>query len=539
LLTVNGQIAFACGVALSAQIAASCGGDGAVSRSDGAGGGAGGAISNGGASGTGASDGGTAASGGSGTLESTTVIWDVVQPRQADVLLVIDNSSSGAPAQATLKASLPAFMNVLKGLPGGLLDLHIGVVTSDMGAGDGSSILGCSREGDNGLFQYKSTGGCSATGLDASATFISDTGGAAPTTNFGSNDITSVLQCLVMVGGAGCGFVQPLGAAARAVGADGYLPPPGDQGFLRPDAPLAVILVSSQDDCSGPTDNSIFNPTSSVLASMYGPTQKFLCNEWGHKCLAPSGPSAGQYVQPSRYAPNNSPNDVVTYSPAAGPSNCESFEDSAVMTSIRSVADGLMALKSVPTLVTVAALAGPPFEYAVTWRSAPVTDTGPWPSIKHSCVGASASLYADPAVRLSQFVQTFGDNGFFGSYCQTDFSAPLQAIATKLAQLALPVQCLGGKAAKKAGSTATDCTVFQSVPNPNNPQVPITTAVPMCDGSGTVPCWTIEPAAPAGQTCVGGHIEINYGGVQPAANTKARADCTICPAGVADPAHGC
>src|SRR5206468_969159 len=58
--------------------------------------------------------------------------------RKIDILFMIDNSSSMELSQANLVRNLATFMNVLKGLPDGLPDVHIAVVTSDMGAGDGS-----------------------------------------------------------------------------------------------------------------------------------------------------------------------------------------------------------------------------------------------------------------------------------------------------------------------------------------------------------------------------------------------------------------
>ena len=78
--------------------------------------------------------------------------------RQIDLLFMIDDSSSMETAQANLKANMGNFMDVLKALPGGLPDLHIAVVTSDMGAGDGSSIQGCSVSGDGGVFRYQASG---------------------------------------------------------------------------------------------------------------------------------------------------------------------------------------------------------------------------------------------------------------------------------------------------------------------------------------------------------------------------------------------
>src|SRR6516165_11192594 len=131
--------------------------------------------------------------------------------RQIDLLFMIDDSSSMETAQANLKANMGNFMDVLKALPGGLPDLHIAVVTSDMGAGDGSSIQGCSVSGDGGVFRYQASGGCTSVGFtDPNATFLVDSGGQNPTTNFGTQDITTVFECITTVGATGCGFEHQL-----------------------------------------------------------------------------------------------------------------------------------------------------------------------------------------------------------------------------------------------------------------------------------------------------------------------------------------
>ena len=49
-----------------------------------------------------------------------------------DLLFVIDDSPSMLDKQTNLKASFPAFINELNALPGGLPNVHIGVVTSDL-----------------------------------------------------------------------------------------------------------------------------------------------------------------------------------------------------------------------------------------------------------------------------------------------------------------------------------------------------------------------------------------------------------------------
>jgi hypothetical protein len=387
--------------------------------------------------------GGTAASGGSG---ATGAGGAAPATRQVDILFMIDDSSSMQTAQENLRANLPSFMDVLKGLPGGLPDLHVAVVSSDMGAGDGS-IQGCSRTGDNGVFKFQPTGTCTATGLGAGSTFLVDSGGASPQTNFGTQDITTVFQCIATLGASGCGFEHQLASIARALGADGAAAPAENAGFLRANAILAVVLLTNEDDCSAPAGSPLFSPTSPMLASTYGPTSNFQCNEFGHKCLVPAGlPNAGTMQPPSRYAPNGSMNDTVVYTPPmAATSNCVSYEDSPVLTSVGSIADGIKRLKAFPqSQILVTAITGlnegPSSNgYTVAWRAPSVSDTGPWPFVQHTCGDTSSPTgFADPAVRIEQFVKQFGTNGFVDTYCQANYAPTLGLIATKLAALITP-----------------------------------------------------------------------------------------------------
>src|SRR3954463_379131 len=53
--------------------------------------------------------------------------------RNIDILFVIDDSPSMADKQANLAANFPNFIDVLNTIEGGLPDVHIGVVTSDVG----------------------------------------------------------------------------------------------------------------------------------------------------------------------------------------------------------------------------------------------------------------------------------------------------------------------------------------------------------------------------------------------------------------------
>ena len=72
--------------------------------------------------------------------------------RNVDLLFLIDDSQSMAKSQENLRRNFPAFMTALKELPGGLPNVHIAVVSSDMGAAGGCDP----STSKNGIFQYLS-----------------------------------------------------------------------------------------------------------------------------------------------------------------------------------------------------------------------------------------------------------------------------------------------------------------------------------------------------------------------------------------------
>jgi hypothetical protein len=478
-----------------------------------------------------------------GTTSSQTIAWPLTAHPKVDLLLMIDGSGSMLTAQANFQANLGSFMDVLKALPGGLPDLHIAVVTSDLGAGDGTSIQGCTLNGEGGVFRFRPTGGCTSVGFtDPNATFIIDSGGANPTTNFGDRDITTVLQCLLITGSSGCGFRHQLGSVARALGADGAPAPAENAGFLRPYALLAIVFLTDDDDCTGPPDSPLFDPTSTTLSSTYGPTEGFLCNEWGHLCVPPGG---GAPAQPSRFAPNNLPTDTVTYTPPmATMSNCQSFEQSPVLTAVGTIADGIKALKADPAnQIVVSALVGltegPDSEgYIVSWQVPPVADVGPWPRINHACgdnLGAGSG-FADPAVRIEQFVREFGANGSAYNFCQPNYGNSLTSIATRLAQMTT-APCFSAQVAMKPLTQAPDCAVTEVVSDIPDPSGNFGPAVPFCDSSGTTPCWQLLPGVPG--TCPGGSISFSSGSQPIPAGASLTATCALCVPGQPDPSRGC
>jgi hypothetical protein len=459
--------------------------------------------------------------------------------RKIDLLFMIDNSNSMDSAQQNVKANFPAFMNVLQNLPGGLPDVHIAVVTSNMGA-PGSDIDNCAGDGDGGVFRFAPAGGCTATNLMPGATFISDTGGASPVTNF-SGDISAVFQCIAAVGSNGCGFEHQLASVARALGADGQPPPAENQGFLRDEAYLGIVLLTNEDDCSAPSDTPIF-AAGGTLASTYGPFNGFACNEFGHLCSLNGGPPA----RPSRYAPNGLTSDVVTYSPAGGPDNCVSSESAGMLTPVGTggYADWIKALKPDPaSQILVAAITGPTTPYQVHWKDPAVVDIGPWPEITHSCGSeGDPAGYADPAVRVQQFVEEFGGNGLSYTFCSTDYSGALRSIAEALSKTIGP-RCITGSIATRAGSTTPDCAVTEVV---GTGKSAVSTLVHACDDvAGATPCWRLaapDPATSSGPICAAGShvVVVDRGGGQPPDDSSVDVQCLLCPGGAPpDPARTC
>ncbi|HTA21086.1 MAG TPA: hypothetical protein VK989_17455, partial [Polyangia bacterium] len=112
--------------------------------------------------------------------------------RKVDILFVIDDSPSSGPLQNKLAASIPKFVDVLQQLPGGLPDLHIAVISSDLGAAQSQDIPNCRVGGDQGAFQLNVNGPtCATASLNAGQTFIANIGGQANYTG----ELSDMISC--------------------------------------------------------------------------------------------------------------------------------------------------------------------------------------------------------------------------------------------------------------------------------------------------------------------------------------------------------
>jgi hypothetical protein len=350
--------------------------------------------------------------------------WPDVINRNVDILFLIDDSPEMRMAQANLVQSFPTFMTTLASAPGGPPNVHIAVVSSDLGAGDGS-IAGCDAQGGRrGVFQYTPRGTCTDTGLQPGATFISNIAGQANYTG----TLADTFACIAALGENGCGFEHQFGAILRALGADGEPPPIENEGFLRPDAYLYIVMFTNEDDCSAVTGGQLYDTANNAnMASPLGPPLNFRCNEFGHLCER----AGGALMHPDRNAPGLDVSATVTYD------SCVSDDTEVYLLGAKQTADRLKALKSDPSQLIVAAITGAPTPYTVRWTppligvdSSCGAASCPWPEMTHAC--ATDMGTADPAVRISRFVEQFGSNGQMLSICDASFAPALDRIAQQI-----------------------------------------------------------------------------------------------------------
>ena len=315
---------------------------------------------------------------------------DAFQAAGVDLLFVIDNSGSMAEEQASLAQGMASFITSLEAANNGTLpSLQIGIVSTDLGGGP-FGIANCTGNGDNGVLQSAPIGQCEA----PNGAFISDLIGPDQqrVRNY-TGALADVFSCIALLGTDGCGFEQPLEAMRRAL--DGTNAQ--NDGFRRPDALLAVVILSDEDDCST-ADVNMFDTSQTQIDDPLGPLSSFRCFEFGVQC---------------------SPDDPRV----AGPrTDCVSREDSQYMYPIQQYVDFLQTLA--PGNVVVAAIQGNPTPVAVG------SNFEGNPQLEPSCISGSGE--ASPGVRLAQFLGEFPGVNQIRSICDT-LPSSLQSFAQLIA----------------------------------------------------------------------------------------------------------
>lgn len=392
-------------------------------------------------------------------LEGYTTALDMLpEPNMdIDILFVVDNSGSMMAEQANLAQWAQQYLFGVIELEAGILpNLHIGVVSTDMGA-DGSFGTGCSDSGDDGAFRVWDH--CPVTG-----SYIVDV--AKPDGTRERNyegTLGDAFGCVAQLGVNGCGFEQPFASAARA------LERAAGNGFLREDALLAVILITDEDDCSA-AGTGLFDTSDVGVNSPLGPLSSYRCFEFGVIC-----------------------NEMDPRAP--GPRTGCVATESQHMAGIQPFADALVALKNHPSMVMVAGIYGDASpieverdEFSGLLRLLP------------SCQSEAGE--AAPGVRVYDFLRLFPGRYEEASICDGNLIGPLQTISTFIGGTAARGSCLRGSLRDRDETTVgvqptCQVTEVRDVGTPNEERK----TVRLCaDGDGGQDCYRIveDPASCSG-----------------------------------------
>jgi hypothetical protein len=405
--------------------------------------------------------------------------------RDLDLLFVIDNSGSMGEEQDSLRQNFPKFIEVLETIQGGLPNVHIGVINSDMGTLGGPPI------GELGK------GGCAGTGADGvmrplpgqpNERYISDfkddvTG--VRTRNYPEGQLAQTFRDMASVGTGGCGFEMHLDAMRRS------LENPANAGFLRPDAYLAVIFIADEDDCS------LKDGQGQAFFSQPGinDVQSYACFKLSTIC-----------------DDNGSLGDMV--GPRTG---CKSNDSSATHEKISAFVNYLKSKKADPDLLIVGGIIGNNAPVSVTTRirnNRTVPDVAP--SCTYQAPGGSSTLQrAAPGVRLTEFLDQF-NNSTTTTICKSDLSDGLLQIA-ELLKTVIGSPCINNELAIPYQCSVLD---VQGYGKPEETR----TVIGQCEaGVNKIPCWSLGLDAQKCGTKLA--LNIERGGVTPPDNTHVIANC--------------
>ena len=445
-----------------------------------------------------------------GRVESTS--FPVNLNRAVDILFVIDDSGSMADKQSNLRSNFPNFINVLNTVQGGLPDIHLGVVSSDMGvlATDGQIGPRLEPVGAGGCADRGKDGRLLVNGATVTGTFISDIkqSDGSRVDNY-DGDLATVFGQMASLGANGCGFEQHLHAMQRAL-------EPGNtanQGFIRNDAFLAVIFLADEDDCTA-SHTTLWGPDGGPL----GNRQSFRCTRFGVKCDIGGATDAAM-------------NQVGVKD------QCHPDDASQHLEQVTKFVTFLKGLKEDDTKIVVAGILGTLDPFAVEMRT---INNQSQPALAHSCTynppGGGQTQVADPPVRLQFFLDQFPNRSTVTTICQADLSGGLQLIGELLKQ-AIGTPCISGNLLDADPSTPAvdpECTVsYISNFGKANAQE---TLLPECTGSN-MPCWEIikdvtncpcnatqDPTCDPGNPLDNLSLKINDAVAQPA-GTQVVANC--------------
>lgn len=488
---------------------------------------------------------------------------------KVDVLFMVDNSISMDPMQIELRARFGDFFKVFEDLAasGTYADMHIGVITSDFGAGDAGGG-GCDPYGggQKGILQTlpspKATNPPANCMPPTGQPFISYafTAGGTPVSNLpNGNDPTALVSeftCMASVGAAGCGFEHQLESVYSALHNTKE-----NAGFLRSDALLTVVFVTNEDDGSAPQVAKFYEQTTDPSGtSMYGQYTTYRQTRFAVECGGMDIP----YGMPTGLLTNcaSKPNPMNTDASTA-------YDISRYINFFKlPAAQG--GVKVDPQDVILVALDGPetPFQTILADPTkgqtpyqmcpSPMLSTNCIVALQHSCENTvQPGFFADPGVRMNAVVSSV-TNHKISSICgddltkAPDFSNAMEQLGQLISSQIGP-GCLNSPVANRADGTP-DCTVEDVTANKDGTTSIV--EIPSCAENGSMPpCWQLNdllsqytmqgcvaPPGPEPASCKLplscqpvvnpvdmkkqlASVSINRGGQPPPASTTARVSC--------------
>jgi hypothetical protein len=400
---------------------------------------------------------------------------------QVDLVFVIDSSGSMSEEQVKLNAQLPRLVQALTsgdldGVPNadGQPDFHpvgslrLGVVSVDLGANGVTGVRSCgSNSYDLTAMDVNAQGADSIDrpfgddGLLLNSTAVAVSGvwapgalggllGAMPTQSIAPRpecaltlprvleyptggtpqQIAAEFSCMAELGSNGCSVEQQLESMWKAFapstdhsfsrGSGGQGLPAGlNAGFLRPEAILAVILVSDEEDCSSPDSSA---------QAIYGSLDLLQINA---QCA-----SNAAALHP-----------VARYINGLKSLKADAFKD-------RIIFGGIV---GVPRANVTRGLS---LDQILALREMQVNVIGG--TQRPSCTATGGAGTATPARRMVQVAQAFGEDGIITSICEDDYGAALDAIIAKIAGK-LSGECLPRRLFRDANGRV-DCRVVEIKP---------------------------------------------------------------------------
>lgn len=403
---------------------------------------------------------------------------------KVDLLFVVDNSGSMAEEQEALRQQFPRLVRTLaSGMrPDGsqfppAKDLHLAVVTTDMGLPNITGIDKCDNFGDDGVMQRMPP--ADATGCPAVVPrFLQFVQGGSLT----PDQVAGQFGCIATVGTDGCGFEQQLEASLKALWPSVDIDPatgqqwvnpatgmqdnritfigdtlghggPGDRndGFLRNDpnaglSLIAVVIVTDEEDCSSlrtdhfipPNQLAADDPLRSQdlnLRCFYNPDNLFSVDRYieGLKQLRPGNPNLVIFATIAGV-----PEDLVTEQVLSGVDLTDELSRNQFY-------DGLLA------------------DNRMQEREQQGTMPGQG-QLEPSCNTATGLAF--PPRRIIQVAKGFGANGVVQSICQSDFTPAIDAIIDVIARN-LGAVCLPRRLVRNSEGKV-DCNVVWELPAPNS-----------------------------------------------------------------------